>query len=147
MQLYTSCCESVLALPPGPVQRQRHSLVEGSIHQVLNSPLAWGYPGFHLSLQNCRKPTPRLSTESVGQWAEWRRLLVVKSYIWTVHLSTGHWRHIQAICQGAMILLSSGQSSSPDTHQDLRPGVWSLFLLLCPGSRCKNHIFVLPVTN
>lgn len=52
-----------------------------------------------------------------------------------------------ALCQGAMAVLSTGQSSHTGTHQVTNPGAWSPFLLLLPRSRSTKHLFVIPVPN
>lgn len=94
MPLHTACCETCLASKSclcaalRVSQPRKHSLAEGFVHQTLNYLFIWGYPGFHLSLQNCWKPLTGLPVWAARQWSEQREAADAKHRSQAAHPST-----------------------------------------------------------
>lgn len=160
MPLHTACCETCLASKSclcaalWASQPRKHSLAEGFVHQTLNYLFIWGYPGFHL-FRTAGSPSQGSPFGLPGSGVSRGKLLMQNTALKLPTLPQPGVRDSQdrslktcsALCQGAMAVLSTGQSSHTGTRQVTNPGAWSPFLLLLPRSRSTKHLFVIPVPN
>lgn len=111
---------------------------------------------FTSPFRTAESPPPRLYMETVGQWAEWRRLLVVKSHIWTVHPSTAlsQWQQGQVtedafrpFVKEQWLCYHRARTQTKILTRSLIQGLGLFFSCCVQVAGAQKHIFVLPVTN
>lgn len=164
MQLYTSCCETVLALQPGPacVHRSTVHNHRGIPWQKVSFTKYLILHSFEVTLvftplfRTAGSPPPGLSMEIVGQWGEQRRLLMENSDIRTAHPSTAlsEWQREQVTedllrpcVKEQWLCYHQDRAQTQIVTRSLTQRLGVLFSSCFQGAGAQKHIFILPVPS
>lgn len=155
MQLYAACCETVLALPPGPacVHHSGVSTTEAFLGRRFHSPSTYfsvhfRSPWLSSLSSELQKAHPQGSPSGVqGSGVSWYTNCPPFHSLASVTARTGHWRPAQAMCKEQWLCNHQARAQTQILTRSLTQGLGLLFSCCFQGASAQNHIFVLPVPN